>query len=119
MNKLNERVERLNESNDKIFWGAKTVQTHSIEETDNTKIRYWEFSIVLFPQEKVVNQVVLKLTERQMHEKSAKIAVGLDEQGMSFNGKNANHYFQLVTKELPSPEELERLIAVELSKRAS
>lgn len=90
---------------------------HSIEETDDKKVRYWEFSILLFPQEKVVNQVVLKLTERQMHEKSAQISAGLVEKGMAFNGKNANHHFGLVTKELPSPEELERLIAAELSKQ--
>ena len=90
---------------------------HNISECDNAKIRYWEFSIVLFPQEKVVNQVVLKLTERRMHEKSAQIADGLVKQGMAFNGKNANHYFELVTREVPSPEELERLIAAELSKR--
>ena len=107
MNNLNERVERPNKLNG---W-------HNISECDNTKIRYWEFSIVLFPQEKVVNQVVLKLTERQMHEKSAKISAGLVEKGMAFNGKNANHHFGLVTKELPSPEELERLIAAELSKQ--
>ena len=83
----------------------------NINDVDNTKVKYWEFSIVLFPQEKIVQQVVLKLTERQMHEKSAQIADGLVKQGMAFNGKNANHYFELVTRELPSPEELEREIA--------
>ena len=84
---------------------------HNISECDNTQIRYWEFTIMLYPQEKAVRQVVLKLTERQMHEKSAQIADGLVKQGMAFNGKNANHYFELVTRELPSPEELEREIA--------
>lgn len=108
MNKLNERVEQPNELNG---W-------HDISECDNKTIRYWEFSIVLFPQEKVVEQLVLKLTERQMHKKSAEIANKMVENGMAFNGKNANHYFELLTKELPSPEELERLIAAELSKRA-
>ncbi len=101
MNNLNERVERPNKLNG---W-------HNLSECDNTRIRYWEFSIMLYPQEKVVNQVFLKLTERQMHEKSAAIAVGLEENGMAFNGKNGNHYFELVTKELPSPEQLEREIA--------
>ena len=93
------------------------MKWHNINETDNTKIRYWEFSIVLYPQEKVVQQVVLKLTERRMHEKSAQITDGLARQGMAFNGRNANHYFELVTRELPSPEELERMIA-ELQHRA-
>lgn len=93
------------------------MKWHNINETDNTKIRYWEFSIVLYPQEKVVRQIVLKLTERRMHEKSAQIADGLVRQGMAFNGRNANHYFELVTRELPSPEELERMIA-ELQHRA-
>lgn len=97
MNNLNERAGRT-------IW-------QSINDVDNTKVRYWEFSIMLFPQEKTVQQVVLKLTERQMHEKSAQIADGLAEKGMSFNGKNANHYFELVTRELPSPEELDREIA--------
>ena len=87
------------------------MKFHNISETDNTQIRYWEFTIMLYPQEKAVQQVVLKLTERQMHEKSAQIADGLVKQGMAFNGKNANHYFELVTRELPSPEELEREIA--------
>ena len=87
------------------------MKFHNISETDNTQIRYWEFTIMLYPQEKAVQQVVLKLTERRMHEKSAQIADGLVKQGMAFNGKNANHYFELVTRELPSPEELEREIA--------
>jgi len=98
---MNERTNRTSEPNG---W-------QNISETDNEKIRYWEFSIVLFPQEKAVQQVVLKLTERQMHEKSAQIADGLVKHGMAFNGKNANHYFELITRELPSPEELEREIA--------
>lgn len=86
-------------------------RTNNEQRTNDKKVRYWEFSIVLFPQEKVVQQVVLKLTERQMHEKSAAIAAGLEEKGMAYNGKNENHHFGLMTRELPSPEELERMIA--------
>lgn len=73
--------------------------------------KIYEFSIYLFPQEKVVQQVVLRLTEEEMHEKAAQIAFALDEKGMAYNGKNGNHHFGLVTRELPSPEELEREIA--------
>lgn len=62
--------------------------------------RYYNFLIILQPQNKVVQDVVVHLTEEEMHEKSAKIAFGLEEKGMSFNGKNANHYFDFVTRDI-------------------
>lgn len=87
------------------------MRTINIQETDNKVKRYWEFSIFLFPQEKVVQQQIVVLTERQMHEKSAAISENLEKSGMAFNGKNGSHHFGLAVRELPSPEELERMIA--------
>lgn len=71
--------------------------------------KYYYFAIMLFPQEKVVKDFVLYCTEKEMHEKSFQIVKGLDAASMSFNGKNANHHFGLMTKEVPSPEEMNKI----------
>lgn len=72
-------------------------------------MKYYHFVIMLFPQEEVVKEWVLHCTEKQMNEESFRIVKALDEAGMSYNGKNANHHFGLFTKEVPSPEQMNKI----------
>lgn len=62
--------------------------------------RYYNFIVMLCPQEKVVKDIVVYMTEEEMHEASRNIVRGLDESGMSFNGKNANHHYVFLTKDI-------------------
>lgn len=41
-----------------------------------------------------------------MHEIAFELCTKLEQAGMAFNGKNANHYYEVVSQEVPSPEEL-------------
>lgn len=87
------------------------MKAKNINECDNTTKRYYHFVIMLFPQEQIVKEKVVCCTERQMHEESFRIVKGLEEAGLAYNGKNANHHFGLMIKELPSPEKLAAMIA--------
>lgn len=68
--------------------------------------KYYYFRIVLQPQNKCVKDMAYHCTEERMHEIAFDMCQQLDAAGMSFNGKNANHYFELETMEVPSPEVL-------------
>ena len=62
--------------------------------------RYYHFLIILQPQNKVVKDLVLFITEKEYHEKCFNIAENLRKSGMSFNGRNANHYFDFLTRDI-------------------
>lgn len=57
----------------------------------------------------MVKDAAYHCTEERFHEICFDICTKLNEAGMSFNGKNANHYYEVVTQEAPSPEELAKL----------
>lgn len=72
----------------------------NVAESDKVTKRYYHFLIICQPQNKVVQDVVLFLTEREFHEKSFQIAEGLRKNGMAYNGKNNNHYFDFLTRDI-------------------
>ena len=68
--------------------------------------KYYYFQIVLQPQNKVVKDMAYNCTEKRMHEIAFELCTKLEQAGMAYNGKNANHYYEVVSQEVPSPEEL-------------
>lgn len=71
--------------------------------------KYYYFRIILYPQGKMVKDMAFHCTEQQMHKHAFEICQKLDAAGMSFNGKNANHYYELETMAVPSPKQLTAL----------
>lgn len=75
--------------------------------------KYWYFQIVLCSYGKVVKVVkdmAYHCTETRMHQIAFDICNKLNEAGMSFCGTNEHHYFELITQEAPSPEQLNRIL---------
>lgn len=62
--------------------------------------RYYHFLFIHQPDGKVVKDLVLFLSEKEMHEKCAKISFELQEKGISFNGKNHKSYIDFLTKDI-------------------
>ena len=84
----------------------------SISSLDDTIINVYDVKIVSYPSGKVIQNVGLKLTERQFHEKMAQITYNINERGLSFRpGKKT--YLEIESELLGpyiEPEELERRI---------
>lgn len=68
--------------------------------------KYYYFRIVLQPQGKIVKDAVYYCTKERMHEISFDICNKMNNAGLTFNGRNAHHYYDLETIEVPSPDEL-------------
>lgn len=68
--------------------------------------KYFYLKIVLYPQGKTVKDAAYHCTEERFHEICFDICNKLNEAGMSFDGTNPNHYYEVETMEAPSPEEL-------------
>lgn len=76
--------------------------------------KYYYFQIVLCSYEKeikVVKDMAYHCTEARMHEIAFDICTKLADAGMAFDGTNAHRYFELRTMEVPSPEELDKILA--------
>lgn len=75
--------------------------------------KYYYFEIILCSYEKeiqVVKDMAYHCTEERMHEIAFDICTKLADAGMAFDGTNAHRYFELRTMEVPSPEELPRIL---------
>ena len=92
-----------NSSLDKDAYCKQWLEAYNREE------KYYYFRIVLQPQNKCVKDMALHCTEPRMREIAFGICNGLNEAGMSFNGKNAHHYFELETMEVPSPAQTQAI----------
>ena len=62
--------------------------------------RYYQFLILEQPKNKVVQDLVLFLTEKEYHEKSFQVAENLRKKGLAFNGRNHKRYFDFLTKDI-------------------
>ena len=62
--------------------------------------RYYNFLFIHQPDGKVVKDLVLYLTEKEMHKKCAQISFELQEKGISFNGRNKKSYVDFLTKDI-------------------
>ena len=59
---------------------------------------------------KVIKDMAYFCTEARMHEIAFEICKKLESAGLTFNGRNVNHYFECSFCEAPSPKELDKII---------
>ena len=62
--------------------------------------RYYHFLFIHQPDGKVVKDLVLFLTENEMHKKCAQISFELMEKGLQYNGENKKSYIDFLTKDV-------------------
>ena len=73
--------------------------------------KYFYVWISLHSGEKTINSCVKDFayhcTEERFHEICFSILQNMEKAGMTYNGKNANRYFELNSREVPGPDKID------------
>lgn len=76
------------------------MKVQSISDCDDVTKRYYHLIWILQPANKVVKDFVIFVTEKRFHEVCANISLYLLDKGLAYNGKNANRYYDFVTRDI-------------------
>lgn len=63
-------------------------------------MKYYHVLLVLQPQNKVVEDFVLHMGEKEFNAYCFNVATQLEQKGLAFNGKNINHYYVFLTRDI-------------------
>jgi hypothetical protein len=87
----------------------------NLSQCDDVTKRYYYVWISLHSGEKTIKECVKDFayccTEKRFHEICFDILQKMEKAGMTFNGKNANRYFELNSRECPPPDRIEQEIS--------